>query len=448
MRKFAELDLNKSILRAVEEGGYEEMTPIQSQAIPAVLEGKDLIAVAQTGTGKTAAFSLPIIQRLVKGEGKRESKTVRSLVLAPTRELAVQIAENIQAYGKYLHLRTTLVYGGASAKPQIKALLPGVDILVATPGRLLDLVNQGHTSLAGVETLVLDEADRMLDMGFIRDLKKIVAMLPKARQTLLFSATMPASVEQLAKSILRSPERIEVAPAATTAEKVEQHVLMVPKANKRALLTHILKNKDIKRVLVFTRTKHGANRVARHLGQLGVPSSAIHGNKSQNARQKALTHFRSGDIRALVATDVAARGIDVDGVTHVINFDLPNEPESYVHRIGRTARAGATGVSLSFCDHEERPYLRDIEKTIRQQIPMMEDHPFHMQGMDLGFVVEGDAKKKAAPGRGASKQRSNSGKHKPNRRINQPKSHGAKEGGGGQRKGRPAKSANWNPTSE
>lgn len=447
MLKFADLGLNKSILRAVEEGGYEEMTPIQSQAIPAVLEGKDLIGVAQTGTGKTAAFSLPIIQRLIKDEGKREPKTVRSLVLAPTRELAVQIAENVQAYSKYLHLRTALVYGGASAKPQIKALLPGVDILIATPGRLLDLVNQGHTSLRNVECLVLDEADRMLDMGFIRDLKKIVAMLPKARQTVFFSATMPASVEQLARSMLKSPLRIEVAPAATTAEKVDQHVLMVPKAQKRALLAHVLKNKDIKRVLVFTRTKHGANRVAKHLGQLGVPSSAIHGNKSQNARQKALGHFKSGDIRALVATDVAARGIDVDGVTHVINFDLPNEPESYVHRIGRTARAGATGVSLSFCDHEERAYLRDIEKTIRQQIPMMEDHPFHMEGMDLSLIPDGAGDKKVTPGRGAPKRQENSGKHKPNRRINQPKSHSAKPGAsGGQRKGRPAaKSSSWSP---
>ncbi|MCF6196367.1 MAG: DEAD/DEAH box helicase, partial [Emcibacter sp.] len=380
MTKFVELGLREAVLRAVEEGGYENMTPIQTQAIPNVLEGKDLIAVAQTGTGKTAAFSLPIIQMLLKGEGKRQAKVARSLILAPTRELAVQIAENIRAYAKYVHLRIALVYGGASAKPQIKSMMPGVDILIATPGRLLDLTNQRHIDLGQVEYLVLDEADRMLDMGFIRDIKKIIAYLPKKRQTLMFSATMPASVEKLASSILYKPFRIDVAPAATTAEKVDQHVLMVPKSRKRDLLAHMLKDEAVTRVLVFTRTKHGANRVSKHLDRLGVSSGALHGNKSQNARQKALNEFRSGAIRALVATDVAARGIDVDGVTHVINFDLPNEPESYVHRIGRTARAGESGISLSFCDHEERAYLRDIEKIIRQKIPLMTDHPYHAEG--------------------------------------------------------------------
>ncbi len=435
MGKFTELDLNKSLLRAIEEGGYEEMTPIQEQAIPMVLNGDDLIGVAQTGTGKTAAFSLPIIQKLVKGEGKRNPKTARSLILAPTRELAVQISENITAYCKYMHFRTTLVYGGASAKSQVKSMLAGVDILIATPGRLLDLQNQGHVNLAEVEFLVLDEADRMLDMGFIRDIRKIIALLPKQRQTLLFSATMPSSVEKLATSILTNPKRIEVAPNSTTAEKVDQHVLMVPKSRKRQLLAHILKNEEIKRVLIFTRTKHGANRVARNLDQLGISSAAIHGNKSQNARQKALNEFRAGEVRALVATDVAARGIDVDGVTHVINFEIPNEPESYVHRIGRTARAGKTGVSLSFCDHDERSYMRDIEKTIRAEVPLMEDHPFHEEGMALpADGAEKSDKKPEAP-----KRRNNTGKHKPNRRINQPKSHSAKPGGGGgQRKGRPA----------
>ena len=447
MTKFSDIGLRPPILRAVEESGYENMTPIQSQAIPKVLDGKDLIAVAQTGTGKTAAFSLPMIQMLLKGEGKRVAKTARALILAPTRELAVQIAENVQTYSKYLHLRTTLVYGGASDKPQIKAMQGGVDILIATPGRLLDLMNRKHINLSQAEFLVLDEADRMLDMGFIRDIQKIVQYLPRNRQTLLFSATMPKSVEKLANSILRNPDRIEVAPAATTAEKVTQHVLMVPKARKRDLLAHVLKDEAIKRVLVFTRTKHGANRVARHLDQLGISSSAIHGNKSQNARQKALSEFREGKIRALVATDVAARGIDVDGVTHVINFDLPNEPESYVHRIGRTARAGATGVSLSFCDHEERAYLRDIEKIIRQQVPMMDDHPFHMEGMTLGGGDDDSDDTKTGHRHGAPRRRNNSGKHKPNRRINQPKSHDAKgdgkEGGGHsrggqQRKGRPS----------
>jgi len=447
MSKFEDLGLNKSLLRALEDEGYEKMTPIQSQAIPDILNGADLIGIAQTGTGKTAAFSVPIIQHLVKGEGKRVAKTARSLILAPTRELAVQISDNVKAYSQHMHLRTALVYGGASSKSQIKAVAGGVDILIATPGRLLDLTNQGYIILSEVEILVLDEADRMLDMGFIRDIQKIVARLPKVRQTVFFSATMPKAVEKLANSILTKPKRVEVAPASTTAEKVEQHVLFVPKANKRALLAHILKNKAIERVLIFTRTKHGANRVARNLEQLGVSSAAIHGNKSQNARQKALNEFRAGEIRALVATDVAARGIDVEGVTHVINFDLPNEPESYVHRIGRTARAGAAGVSLSFCDHEERPYLRDIEKIIRQEIPTMEDHPFHQEGMELhnnGAGTAKDAEKPARPAR-SSRPRSNSGKNKPNRRGDQSQSsqrskpQQAKAGAGGQRKGRPGK---------
>lgn len=439
MTNFADLDLRKPLLRAVEEGGYETMTPIQSKAIPVILDGKDMIGVAQTGTGKTAAFSLPIIQMLLKAEGKRTQKTTRALILAPTRELAVQIGENIKAYSKYLHLRSVLVFGGVSIKPQISAVQPGVDILVATPGRLIDLMNQGHVNFNGVEFLVLDEADRMLDMGFIRDIQKIVDRLPKNRQTVFLSATMPQSVVKLANSMLRNPVRIDIAPAATTAEKVDQHVLMVPKNRKRDLLAHVLKNEEIKRVLVFTRTKHGANKVAKYLDDLGISAGAIHGNKSQNARQKALNNFRSGEIRALVATDVAARGIDVDGVTHVINFELPNEPESYVHRIGRTARAGATGVSLSFCDHEERGFLRDIEKTIRKEVPMMEDHPYHMEGIELRF--EGPKEGGKPAGRpGAANRRSNSGKHKPNRRINQPKSHGGKPAGGGSAgaKARPA----------
>ena len=444
MSKFTDLGLRDAILRAVAEGGYETMTPIQSQAIPLVLEGKDLIAVAQTGTGKTAAFSLPIIQMLLKGEGQRTPKAARSLILAPTRELAIQIADNIRNYTKYLHLRTALVYGGASSKPQIKSMQAGVDILIATPGRLLDLTNQRHINLSQVEFFILDEADRMLDMGFIRDIKKIIAYLPKKRQTVMFSATMPSSVETLARTILHKPERVEVAPEATTAEKVEQHVLMVPKTRKRALLSHLLQDESIKRVLVFTRTKHGANRVSRHLESLGIASGAIHGNKSQNARQKALNEFRSGGIRALVATDVAARGIDVEGVTHVINFDLPNEPESYVHRIGRTARAGATGISFSFCDHEERGYLRDIEKIIRQKVPLYVEHPYHFEGVEApgrdGDDDERQENSRRGPGKSAPRRRSNSGKHKPNRRLNQPKSNrgdGGGNGGGNQRKGRP-----------
>ncbi len=442
MTNFADIGLRAPILRAVEEGGYKTMTPIQAQAIPVVLEGKDLIGLAQTGTGKTAAFSLPILQLLLKGEGKRQPKTVRSLILAPTRELAVQIGENIDGYSKYLHFKKTMIFGGVSDKPQIKAMQGGVDILIATPGRLLDLVNQGHVKLGSVEILVLDEADRMLDMGFIRDIKKIIAALPKKRQNILFSATMPKTVEGLAGSILNRPERIQVAPVATTAEKIEQHVLMVPKAKKKDLLAHVLKDPAIKRVLVFTRTKHGANKVSKYLEDLKITSAAIHGNKSQNARQKALQQFRDGDIRALVATDVAARGIDVDGVTHVINFELPNEPESYVHRIGRTARAGATGISLSFCEHEEREYLVDIEKTIRKKIQIMFDHPFHKEGSEALFDEDGREVTKPKPrqqGRG--------------RRSGSPKSKGTGEGaapaknkrrrsggkpGGGRPQGRPS----------
>ncbi|WP_120497426.1 DEAD/DEAH box helicase [Kiloniella sp. EL199] len=381
MNSFSDLGLSAPILRAIKESGYEQTTPIQSRVIPTILEGKDLIGVAQTGTGKTAAFSLPLIQCLLKDEGKRKARTARSLILAPTRELVIQISDNICDYSKYLHLRSTIVFGGASEKPQIKAIIPGVDILIATPGRLLDLMSQGHIKLNEVEFLVLDEADRMLDMGFIHDIRKIIKELPKKRQTVLLSATMPKSVTTLANSILIKPVRVEVAPAATTAEKVRQYVMMVPKSRKRDLLAHVLKDTEIKRVLIFTRTKHGANRVTTFLEKQGIPSAAIHGNKSQNARQRALNDFRDGAVRALVATDVAARGIDIDSVTHVINFELPNEPDSYVHRIGRTARAGATGISYSFCDHEERTYLKDIEKNIRQSVPVFERHPYHEEGM-------------------------------------------------------------------
>lgn len=392
MTKFADLGLRPAILRAVEEGGYEKMTPIQSKAIPILLDGNDLIGVAQTGTGKTAAFSLPLIQMLLTGEGKRQAKSARSLILAPTRELAVQIEENIRSYAKHLHYKISLVYGGASQNPQIKKMEQGADILIATPGRLLDLMNQGHISLRDVKFFVLDEADRMLDMGFIRDIRKIVAELPKKRQTILFSATMPKAVEGLAQSILTAPSRVDVAPESTTAEKVDQYVLMVPKNLKRKLLSYVLNDDAIKRVLIFTRTKHGANRVSKYLDELEISSRAIHGNKSQSARQNALNDFKKGEIRALVATDVAARGIDVDDVTHVINFDLPNEPESYVHRIGRTARAGAAGISLSFCDHEERNYLKNIEKIIRQTIPVMDDHPYHIEGMKM--LHDGDDEEK------------------------------------------------------
>ncbi len=377
MTDFTGLDLAQPILRAITDEGYTTPTPIQLKSIPSLVEGRDLLGVAQTGTGKTAAFTLPLLHRLAQNGEKLKSRQPRALILAPTRELAAQIGESVRCYGQHMHLRSTVVFGGASIRPQIQALNRGVHILVATPGRLLDLMNQRHLRLNSIETFILDEADRMLDMGFIPDVKKITAALPNKRQTLLFSATMPKSIEGLAASLLDDPVRVEVAPAATTVEKVEQHVLFVAKDKKRSLLGELLKNRDIARVLVFTRTKHGADRVVRHLHQCGVKADAIHGNKAQNARQRALKSFRNGRIRALVATDIAARGIDVDGVTHVINFDLPNEPESYVHRIGRTARAGAGGIALSFCDHDERAYLRNIEKVIRQSVPVLEDQPFH-----------------------------------------------------------------------
>ena len=377
MTTFSGLNLAQPILRAITDGGYTTPTPIQEKSIPALLQGRDLLGVAQTGTGKTAAFALPLLHRLSETPRKAQSRKPLALILAPTRELASQINDSLRIYGRHVHLRSCDIFGGTSARPQIQALNRGVHIAVATPGRLLDLMNQGHLRLDAIEVFILDEADRMLDMGFIHDVKKIIAAVPNKRQTLMFSATMPNSVQGLADGLLRDPVRVEITPSATTVEKIDQRVLFVPKDKKRALLGELMNNQDIKRVLIFTRTKHGADRVARHLRQCGVQSDAIHGNKAQNARQRALKSFRSGHIRALVATDIAARGIDVDGVTHVINFDLPNDPESYVHRIGRTARAGATGMAISFCDHDERSYLRDIEKTIRQGVEVIVDHPYH-----------------------------------------------------------------------
>jgi len=377
MTNFSGFDLAQPILRAIADEGYTTPSPIQQKAIPALLEGRDLLGVAQTGTGKTAAFSLPLLHRLSSNGTKPQSRKPRALILAPTRELAGQINDSIRAYGRHMHLRSTVVFGGASIRPQIKTLAQGVHILVATPGRLLDLMNQRHLQLDDVEVFILDEADRMLDMGFIPDVKKVVAALPKVRQTMMFSATMPKTIQGLADGLLNDPLQVEVAPAASTVDKIEQRVLFVKKDNKRSLLGELMSDADIARVLIFTRTKHGADRVAKHLHQSGIQSDAIHGNKSQNARQRALNSFRSGKVRALVATDIAARGIDVDGVTHVINFDLPNEPESYVHRIGRTARAGSSGIAISFCDIEERGYLRDIEKIIRKSVPVFEDHSYH-----------------------------------------------------------------------
>ena len=377
MTKFEGLELAQPILRAIEAEGYDIPTPIQEKSIPPLLKGYDLLGVAQTGTGKTAAFALPILHRLSKTCQKATPGRPNALILAPTRELAGQIADSFKTYGQRLHLRTTVVFGGVSVRGQAKALGRGAHILVATPGRLLDLMNQRHIRLDRVEIFILDEADRMLDMGFIHDVKKVTAALPKQRQTGFFSATMPKSVQSLADGLLNDPTKVEVAPAATTADKVEQKVLFVAKDKKRALLINLMKDTSIRRVLIFTRTKHGANRVAQFLDQNGIKADAIHGNKTQNARQKALKRFKEGSIRALVATDIAARGIDIDSVTHVINFEIPNEAENYVHRIGRTARAGADGIAISLCQHDERSYLRSIEKVIRKSLPVFEDHPYH-----------------------------------------------------------------------
>ena len=374
---FSDLDLIEPLLRALSAKNYTEPTPIQARAIPPLLAGKDLLGVAQTGTGKTAAFGLPILQHITQARSPAGARATRALVLAPTRELAIQIGEEVRAYGRHLNLRQTVVFGGVGQHPQVRALARGVDVLIATPGRLLDLLGQGHLRLDRVTHFVLDEADRMLDMGFIHDVRRVVAALPKQRQTAFFSATMPHEVARLAGDILTDPLRIEVAPSATTVELIEQHVFFVETANKRALLAEVLKDPGLSRVIVFSRTKHGANRIAQQLEKRGVDAAAIHGNKSQGARQRALEGFKAGRTRVLVATDIAARGIDVDEVSHVINFDLPNEPESYVHRIGRTARAGAAGVALSFCDAEEREYLRDIEKLTRQRIAVVAEHPFH-----------------------------------------------------------------------
>ncbi|MEQ9144268.1 MAG: DEAD/DEAH box helicase [Parvibaculaceae bacterium] len=379
MTDFAGLGLADPLLRAISDEGYSTPTPIQAGSIPALLDGHDLLGVAQTGTGKTASFALPLLHHLAQENRKAVSKKPRVLILAPTRELAGQIGESIRSYGRHLHLRTAVVFGGTSIRPQIQAMNRGAHILIATPGRLMDLMKQNQVQLDAVEVFVLDEADRMLDMGFIPDVRRITAALPKKRQTVLFSATMPKSIQGLADSLLRDPVHVEVTPAATTAERIDQQVLFVDKDKKRALMEDILADKSIERVLVFTRTKRSADRVAKFLGQSGIDAEAIHGNKAQNARQRALKNFRSGRIRALVATDIAARGIDVDGVTHVINFELPDDPESYVHRIGRTARAGAEGIAITLCDMEQRSILRDIEKIIRQSVPVIDDHPYHSQ---------------------------------------------------------------------
>jgi ATP-dependent RNA helicase RhlE len=379
---FEKLELIDPLRAALKAEGYTTPTPIQEKSIPVTLSRKDLLGCAQTGTGKTAAFALPILQLLHQDElYKKGPAAINSLILTPTRELAIQIGESFASYGKFLKLKHTVIFGGVSQKSQTDALRAGVDILIATPGRLLDLMDQRYVNLQHLKIFVLDEADRMLDMGFIHDVKKVIAKLPAKRQTLFFSATMPPEIQKLANTILTNPVKVEVTPVSSTAETIQQGVYFVEKNDKKKLLLHVLKEKSIASALVFTRTKHGADRVAKDLTKLGVHALAIHGNKSQNARQNALNAFKSGNLRVLVATDIAARGIDVDSLSHVINYEIPNVPETYVHRIGRTGRAGASGIALSFCDAEEKDFLKDIQKLIGKSVPVINDHPYVMSGI-------------------------------------------------------------------
>jgi len=373
---FKQLDLTEPILKALQKEEYTTPTPIQAQAIPHALNGKDILGLAQTGTGKTAAFAIPVLQQLAAEPVSKGYRHTRALVLTPTRELAVQISESFASYGCYLDLKHEVIFGGVSQNQQTISLRNGVDILIATPGRLLDLMNQGYVHLDYLEIFVLDEADRMLDMGFIHDVRKVVRALPKEKQTMLFSATMPKEIAQLASSLMQKPVRVEVTPVSSTAEKIEQSVYFVPKANKNSLLLHLLNEQQIQRTLLFTRTKHGADKIAKHLKKANIKADAIHGDKSQTARQSALSNFKTGRLKVLVATDIAARGIDVDALEHVINYDLPDVAETYVHRIGRTGRAGAAGTAISFCDgREEMNNLKSINKLIGLKIPAMA-HPF------------------------------------------------------------------------
>jgi ATP-dependent RNA helicase RhlE len=378
--EFADLDLNEQLLRGVKEAGYEKPTPIQAEAIPIVLKGKDVLGCAQTGTGKTAAFALPTLQRL--GNGSRlknqHKRRIKVLIVAPTRELAIQIKDSFNTYGKHTGLKAMVIYGGVGQNPQVKKLRQGVDIVAATPGRLIDLMKQGHVDLSNVEVLILDEGDRMLDMGFIHDIRYIVQRTPKkGRQTLLFSATIPREVLEFANDILRNPVKINISPEEPTLDIIRQGVFFVSKSKKQALLEYLLADRSVTRALVFKRTKHSANRVVRKLKRKGIRAEPIHGNKSQSARQRALKNFRNGKTRVLVATDVAARGIDVDDISHVIQFDLPYVPKTYLHRIGRTGRAGAGGTALAFCDGKERKQLKKIEKIIKMRVKVIQDHPYN-----------------------------------------------------------------------
>lgn len=392
--QFESLNIIEPILKALKQEGYTSPTPIQEKAIPIVMNGTDLLGCAQTGTGKTAAFAVPILQLLSKNKSHGRTRPIRSLIVTPTRELAIQIEESFTSYGKYTGLTSTVVFGGVNQNKQVTALKAGVDVLIATPGRLLDLMNQGVISLKHIEIFVLDEADRMLDMGFIHDVKKLLAALPKRRQSLFFSATMPPDIIKLASTILHQPSTVEVTPMSSTADTVQQYLYYVDKGNKNSLLLHLLEEENIKTALVFTRTKHGADKVVKFLVKHGITAEAIHGNKAQNARQRALTNFKAQTTRVLVATDIAARGIDVDDLEYVINYEIPNVSETYVHRIGRTGRAGANGTALSFCDAEEKKDLRNIEKLIGKNIPVRDEHPFPL----LNNNPEKESKKPSSGG--------------------------------------------------
>jgi len=420
MTDFQALGLSNTLLRAVKSEGYTTPTPVQIQAIPPLLEGRDVLGVAQTGTGKTAAFALPVLQIMSRKQpqGKR---FIRALILSPTRELAAQIDERFSAYSENMDIRHRVIFGGVNQNPQVRDLKKGLDILVATPGRLLDLIGQGHVDLGNVEFFVLDEADRMLDMGFIRDIEKVIKLLPKKRQNLLFSATMPKSIATLAGTFLNNAIMVDVSPKEMTVDRIQQKIMFLRKADKRRLLVQLIKEERVQRGIVFTRTKHGANRLVKQLDQSNIIASAIHGNKSQGARTKALAGFKDGKIPILVATDIASRGIDVEGITHVFNYDLPNEPESYVHRIGRTARAGRSGIAYAFCDDSESGYLVGIQQLIGQEIPVDSKHPFHF----IGAIPK--------PGQKPGKIKEKSGAKKSSRNNN----HGQQSRGNSQSNSRP-----------
>ncbi len=418
---FDALNLSEPICRAVRGEKYDNPTPIQQQAIPHLLEGKDLLGCAQTGTGKTAAFALPILHRLSENH-QPGSKGPRAIILTPTRELASQISDSFRIYGKHLKLKQAVVYGGVSPKPQISALRRGVDILIATPGRMIDLYQQRCLRLDQIEVFVLDEADRMLDMGFLPDIKKIYAMTPDNRQSMLFSATLPDDILRLTKQFLKDPVQVSVNPPASTVDRIDQRVLFVDRENKGALLNSVLQEDSIHRALVFSRTKHGANRIVKNLGKAQIKADSIHGNKSQAARMDALRKFRAGKVRVLVATDIASRGLDVEGITHVINYELPNEAESYVHRVGRTARAGATGVALSFCDAGEKGYLHNIERTINRLVTVIDDHPYHSE------AIASKPKRGSSSGRKSSSGRNYNSAAKPGKNQNRKRYFSAKPG--------------------